>query len=220
MAISLPLVISNQLAGTCFIAGGDDKNIALITSLHQIGSGNDINIAVPAHFGDVSRPQPYPLIQAPTFKLNLGLAEPFLDLAILLLPRFPDLIVPVFPNFIQFADEIKIGEEVLVAGYPFAPMGSILETVQICHVSALGMRQMGVASRRELILSAQTYIGSSGSPVMRRSDGKVCGIVRGCLAPPSGASVGNMPLGSDSNITYATSAHVVPNLIIEALNNG
>ena len=79
---------------------------------------------------------------------------------------------------------------------------------------------MGIATRREVILSAQTYSGSSGSPVLRRSDGRVCSVVRGCLAPPSGLSIGNMPLGTDSNITYATSAHIIPNLMSEELNNG
>ena len=99
MAISLPLVINDQLAGTSFIAGGDEKNIALVTTLHQIRNGDGIHIAIPAHFGNVSRPQPYPIIDAPLFQVNLGLAEPFLDLAILLLPRFPDLVVSVFLEF-------------------------------------------------------------------------------------------------------------------------
>lgn len=220
MAISLPLVVDSQLISSSFIAGGDDKSVALVTTLHQIGNGRNIHIAIPEHGGDVSIPQTYPFVNIRAFKINLALAEPFLDLAIMLLPRFPGLIVPTFPNFINSADEIKVGEEVIVVGYPFAPMDSILETVQICYVSALGIRQMGVATRREIILSAQTYSGSSGSPVLRRSDGKVCGVVRGCLALPSGLNVGNMPLGSDSNITYATSAHIIPTLVKEALNNG
>jgi Trypsin-like peptidase domain len=151
--------------------------------------------------------------------LSLKLIEPLLDLAVMLLPKTPDVNVPSFPSFVKNVNEIKTGEEVLVVGYPFSPLGSILETVQICNVSALGIRQMGVSGRRELILSAQTYTGSSGSPVLRRTDGKVCGIIRGCLAPPGLLSIGNLPLGTDTNITYATSSQFIPSLIKNALEN-
>ena len=75
-------------------------------------------------------------------------------------------------------------------------------------------------SRFEFIISHQTHPGSSGSPLIRKSDGVVCGIVRGCLAPPGVISIGNMPIGTDTNVTYVTSAHIVPQLIKKAFDIG
>jgi hypothetical protein len=49
MAIALPLLIDDQPVATCFIAGGDDKNIAFITTLHQIGDGKNIKVVIPSH---------------------------------------------------------------------------------------------------------------------------------------------------------------------------
>jgi S1-C subfamily serine protease len=212
LAIALPLVVGNQLVGTCFVAGQQDNQFALVTVLHLLGSGKSFQVGIPPHGGDLSQPQPYPISQIPTLKAKLALAEPFLDLAVLTFDN-PKMSAPI-PRFVNNTIEIKTGDEVIVVGYPFSPIGSCLETATITRVSAIGKR-IGPANcgRFELILPITAHPGSSGSPVVRRSDGFVCGVIRGCLAPPSVISAGNLPLGTDTSVTYATGVDQLPNLI-------
>lgn len=215
MAIAIPVGIKDKLVGTGFIAGAQDNVFAVVTALHSIGNGQEFRIGLPPHFGDLSVPQQYPLQTVPALAAKLVLVEPLLDIAILLLKE-ENLRAPI-PRFITSQKELRVGEDVLIVGYPFATIGSFLETAEPCNISAIGNRVMPIGGNRyEFIVSHQTYIGSSGSPVIRKSDGAVCGIVRGCLAPPGVISIGNLPLGTDSNVTYATSAHVIPELIQEA----
>ena len=61
----------------------------------------------------------------------------------------------------------------------------------------------------ELIISHQTLQGSSGSAVVKRSDGSLCGIVKGTLAPPNVVSIGDIPLASDTNVTYVTFSSII-----------
>ena len=76
---------------------------------------------------------------------------------------------------------------------------------------------MGNIKIEEFVISHQTYSGSSGSPVIRLSDGIICGMVRGCLALPEVISVGNMPLGADSNITFVINSVIFEEAINQAV---
>lgn len=217
MAIALPVGVEDKLVGTGFCAGMRGTTLAVVTALHLVGDGQKFRIAIPPHNGDLSIAQVYPLQSVPAVEARLVLVEPLWDLAILLVSG-ANISAPV-PRYIASPAEVHVGEEVLVVGYPFAALGSFLETVEPCHISAVGNRMLAnKVSRYEFIVSHQTYLGSSGAPVIRRSDGAVCGVIRGCLAPPGMISIGNMPLGTDSNVTYATSAHVLPSLIEEAFH--
>ncbi len=216
MAIAVPIGVEGRLVGTGFIAGAKGDQLAVVTALHLLGHGQEFIIGLPPHGGDVSRPQRYPLQGIDARQAALVLVEPLLDVAIFLLQGVQS---PV-PRFISNPTEIRVGEEVLIVGYPYAVIGSFLETVEPCYISAIGHRIIGDTIRNEFILSHQTYPGSSGSPVIRKTDGTVCGIVRGCLAPPGMIVVGNLPLGTDSNITYSTSAHLIPGLIEQAFKIG
>jgi S1-C subfamily serine protease len=221
MAIALPLAVNENLVGTGFVAGVLNNRLAIVTTLHHLASGTTFKLAVPPHGGDIGQPQPYPLVQAPAIELEVILTEPLLDLAILLSAVLEQPQFPGIPRFINDPREIKVGEEIVIVGYPFSAIGSMLETAQIAHVSAIGKRLViGGASTLELILSAQTHPGSSGSPVIRRSDGAVCGVIRGCLAPPSVLAIGNLPIGTDTSVTFATCAHVIPALVAEAFEIG
>jgi len=218
MAIAVPVGIKEKLVGTGFIAGARGESLAVVTALHLLGNGQEFLIGLPPHGGDLAKPQNYPIQSIAAREAELALVEPLLDIAIMLVKG--GIQAPI-PKFISSSNEIQIGEEMLVVGYPFVVIGSFLETVEPCFISALGNRVLASGiTRPEFIISHQTHPGSSGSPVIRRADGVVCGIVRGCLAPPGKISIGNLPLGTDTNITYTTSAHFIPSLIDRAFEIG
>lgn len=106
-------------------------------------------------------------------------------------------------TFFKKTSDINIGDDLLMVGYPYVGLNSLLETGKKTHISALGQRLfMGNIKMEEFIISHQTYSGSSGSPVITISDGVICGRVRWGLTLPEAISIGNMPLGTDSNITF------------------
>lgn len=220
LAIALPLVVGESLAGTCFAAARKGDLVALVTTAHQVANGTAYSVVVPGHMGDLAKPQSYPCNQLPTIPLHLSLVDYLYDIAILLM-KLPATDPLPIPRIVRSPNEVRIGEDVLTIGYPYSVIGSVLETVETSQISAIGNRVAPSGSPRiELILARHSYVGSSGSPVVRKSDGTVCGVIRGCLAPPSLVAIGNIPLGSDSSVTYATSAHILPKLLQDSFENG
>jgi len=212
LAIALPIAVDQRLVGTCFVGDVLNGHLLFITTLHHIGNGTTIQVAIPPHFGDVSISQTYPLTSTPLVDLELIYSDPIHDIAILK-AKSKDIHAPL-PNYLNKHNEINTGDDVVIVGYPYAPMGSVLETAEKSSVSAIGNRIfMDTIEVNEFVVSHQTYQGSSGSPVIRSSDGLLCGIVRGCLAPPEMLSIGNIPIGTDSNITYAVNASIIPNIL-------
>jgi S1-C subfamily serine protease len=215
VAIALPLAVDSEPVGTCFPIASRDGMVAFVTTLHQLGKGGSVQVGIPPHQGDLSNQQPYPIRDISALESQVVLTEPFLDLGILV-SRAPGLSFPS-TKLSGKVLQMNVGEEVIVIGYPYTPMGSYLETAQRCHISALGSRlSPGGNSRPELVLSVQVHPGSSGSPVVRHSDGTVCGVVRGSLAPPSPIKMGGIPLGSDSSVTYAIGVDRLQDLIDDA----
>ncbi len=219
MAIALPLLVDQNLVGTCFIAAQKNRHVVLASSLHLVGSGTQFVAILPQHGGDLAQLQPYPVAEIKCINLTLAFVDPLLDLALFTFEIGASDAVPPVPRFITSIDEVVVGDEVLVVGYPWAVLGSCLETAHPCHVSAKGLRKHGLlGGRAEIILTVHSHPGSSGSPVIRRSDGKVVGILRGALAPPGMLAIGNLPIGTDSTVTFATAANQVAPLLTTLLS--
>ena len=68
-------------------------------------------------------------------------------------------------------------------------------------------------SVNELVLAHTSHPGSSGSAVVGKSDGVLYGIVRGTLAPPEVMKIGDIPIATDTSVTFASSAHYLQELI-------
>ena len=220
MAIALPFIVDQSLAGTCFIAATDGKKVVIVTALHLIGSGTQFSLGLPEHGGDMGQLQRYPISEFKVIPISLVVAEPLLDIALLTFDLSPSDIVPPAPKFCSSINEISIGDEALVVGYPWAVLGSCLETAHPCHVSAKGLRKHVLdVGRAEIVLSIHSHPGSSGSPVVRKADGKIIGVLRGALAPPGLLAIGNLPIGTDSTVTFATSAHQITPLITSILSS-
>jgi S1-C subfamily serine protease len=200
----------SQLLGSGFVAGHKAGVTAVVTCLHVIGNATSVGIVIPPHGGDCRLVQPYPS-QFRWTGAEVDLVDHINDLAVL---TFRGAAETALPRFIPTPNDVGTGEEVVVLGYPFAPLGSILETWTPGFITALGRRDMlpGVG-RRELVLSVPAHPGSSGSPVLRRSTGFLCGVVRGSLALPEVLRVGQIPIGTDSSVTFATSADIIPELL-------
>jgi len=209
MAIVLPLASEDKLVSSIVLIGQKDGLPIFVTTLHQIGISKNFKIGIPPHGGNISMTQKYPLQEIQAIDVDLVKVDPVFDLAFFI-GKSKDVRGAAYPKIHTNFNELSIGEELVVVGYPYSTLGSFLETAQLTNISAKGERLfLGKLEIPEIIISHQTLQGSSGSAVIRRVDGTLCGIIRGTLAPPSVVSIGNIPLASDTNVTYVTYGSII-----------
>lgn len=215
MAVVMPIAVADGLAGSAIALELCNGRLLFATALHVIAKGGEMKIAVPPHGGDVSKPQAYPLATTPALLAEVIATDPMADIAILAAPAPDTVVLPT----LRFGDghAAGVGTDVIVLGYPFAPIGSFLETWHRGHITALARREAGPGVFiHEIVLSTPSYPGSSGSAVVSAVDGRLLGLVRGALAPPEVLKIGNIPLGTDSSITFAVNGALVGAIAAEA----
>ena len=218
MTIVLPLAANERLVGSAVLVGIEGDKPLFATALHLLGESKDIRIAVPPHGGNMSQAQPYPIPGTPAIPAVVAASDPFADLVILVGKESVSGNLN-FPKIVGAPRAITVGSEVVVLGYPFAPIGSFLETWTPGFVTALAVRQLAPGVEvDELVLSNVSHPGASGSAVIGKSDGMLYGILRGALAPPEVLKIGDIPIATDTSVTFASSAHLVTELIATARN--
>lgn len=177
MALVFPIAAGGTLVGSAVVVAKRKKQVLLATSLHLLGGSATVQIAIPPHGGQCDVPQRYPLVSTPAVNATVGAVNPFADLAILAFEA-PDENPLVAPPIPEKAGLIAVGSEVAVLGYPFAPLGSFLETWTPGIVTALAKRDVAPGvSIDELVLSNVAHPGSSGSAVIGRRDARLYGIL-------------------------------------------
>lgn len=213
MALVFPVAAREQLVGSAVLLAQQGDHLLFCTALHGIGEFDDIRIAVPPHQGNCALPQTYPVFQTPALAAEVVASNPFADLVILAAEAKTGPNTPL-PRIATAPGQSAVGSEIVVLGYPFAPVGSFLETWSPGYVVALARRQVleGV-SVDELVLSIQDQPGLAGAAVIGRQDGIVHGILRGAFTPPEVRRVGHIPIATDISVTVATSAHYLHDML-------
>jgi hypothetical protein len=213
MALVFPVAAREKLVGSAVLLAQHGNHLLFGTALHIVGEFDDIRIAVPPHQGNCALPQTYPVFQTPALAAQVVASNPFADIVILAAEAQTGPNTPL-PRIASAPGQIAVGSDVVVLGYPFAPVGSFLETWSPGSVVALARRQVleGVTVD-ELVLSIQAQPGLSGSAVIGRQDGIVHGILRGAFSPPEVMRVGHIPISSDISITIATSGYYLHDML-------
>lgn len=215
MTIVLPLAVDDRLVGSTIFLEEFDKRLLFATALHLIG-GRRLQISVPPHGGNCQQPQKYPLRGTAALEATILATDPFSDLAIIA-GSAADTGTPGNAQLLSSSGSVRVGMEVVVLGYPFAPLGSFLETWSPSFVTALALRELAPGVEiEEIVLSAISHPGASGSAVVGRHDGLVYGLLRGALAPPEVIRIGDIPIATDTSVTFATSAHHIGELLTYA----
>lgn len=213
MALVFPVAAREQLVGSAVLLAQHGNRLLFATALHIVGEFDDIRIAVPPHQGNCALPQTYPVFQTPALAAEVVASNPFADIVILAAEAQTRPNTPL-PRIATAPGQIAVGSDVIVLGYPFAPVGSFLETWSPGYVVALARRQVleGVTVD-EMVLSIQDQPGLSGSVVIGRQDGIVHGILRGAFSPPEVMRVGHIPISTDLSVTIATSGYYLHDML-------
>lgn len=212
--IVFPATADQRPVGSAVLVGGHKQRLLFASALHLFGTGRALGLALPPHEGNVARPQVYPVLQAPIMAASILAADPFADLAILVSDPQPNITIAQQPIIASIPGGLAPGAEVVVLGYPFAPIGSLLETWMPSFVTALARRQLAPGVHTdELVLGLQSHPGMSGAAVVGKQDGVLYGILRGTLSPPEVMRIGDIPVATDTSVTFATSAHLLHGLL-------
>ena len=213
MALVFPVAAHERLVGSAVLVAQHGSRLLFCTALHLIGESNDIRIAIPPHQGNCALPQTYPVFQTPALSATVVASNPFADLVILAAEAQAGPNTPL-PRVAAASGQIAVGSEIIVLGYPFAPVGSFLQTWSPGFVVALARRQVleGI-NVDELVLSIRDQPGLAGAAVIGRQDGVVHGILRGAYSPPEVMRVGHVPIAAESSVTIASAGHYLHDML-------
>lgn len=215
MTLVLPIASAGRLVGSAVLVAIEGGHPLFATALHLLGDSAQLQIALPPHGGNCQAVQAYPLTEMKALVGTVLATDPFADLAIV---GSTDTVTALQLSSIAASPtSIAVGTDVVVLGYPFAPLGSFLETWVPSTVSALALRNIAPGiTVNEMVLAHTAHPGSSGSAVVGRNDGVLYGIVRGTLAPPEIMKIGDIPVATDTSVTFASSAHYLTELLVVA----
>ena len=187
-----------QLAGTAFalnkpgffatashVAGTDEKGLMLafkkLSSINDYQDTSDTTVA--------------------SFPVQIIATDPFHDLTVLKAD-----IVCMWSVKIGGADQAEVGVGVSSFGYPHADHGRMVLTQQDAEIGARVLISASGIKAKHLVLNTQARPGQSGSPVLRKSDGLLVGVLVGSYAPGGGSGIS---LGGVDPHTLHQTTHVV-----------
>lgn len=137
---------------------------AILTSLHVVDGANRIEVT----FADGTKSE-----------ANIEAAQPENDIAVLIVRRLPDVLVPAVlgnPN------ALRVGDEAYVVGNPFGIYSSLSAGVISGFNRTFKTRNSGVVLEGMIQIDAAVNPGNSGGPLLNRY-GEVVGIVTGIANP-------------------------------------
>ncbi len=187
-----------QLLGTAFclnkaghfatashVVGTDDQGLVLafkrLSSIHDFQDTSDTSISM--------------------FTVKIAALDPFHDLAVL--KADIDLVSNIA---IGGADQAPVGTAISSFGFPHADHGRMILTQQDAETGARILIASGGIKAKHLVLNTQARPGQSGSPVFRKSDGQLVGVLVGSYAPGGG---GGISLGGIDPHTLHQTTHAV-----------
>ncbi len=187
-----------QLAGTAFalnrrgffatashVAGTDGQGLVIafkqLASLHDYQDTDDQSVQM--------------------IPVQIVAIDPFHDLAVL--KADTDAISNIV---IGGADKAAVGTSISSFGFPHADHGRMVLTQQDSEIGARVLIASGGIKVKHLVLNTQARPGQSGSPVFRRSDGLLVGVLVGSYAPGGG---GGISLGGVDPHTLHQTTHAV-----------
>ena len=130
--------------------------------------------------------------------------DPINDVALLKISNVITIASPPPSHTTRSELETDVGTSAIYLGYPFAAKGLQLMKVSSTIIAAKSLNEN---ETRQLVLDSTVNDGNSGGPLIDISTQKIVGVVAGRHAPAGAtpvAWVGGMPIGQDSNISYAT----------------
>lgn len=187
-----------QLAGTAFVL---NKPGFFATASHVAGTDGQGLVLVFKKLASLNDYQDTSDTSVQTIPVQIVAVDPFHDLAVLKAD------IEVSSNIaIGGADQAPVGLGVSSFGFPHADHGRMVLTQQDAEIGARVLIASGGIKAKHVVLNTQARPGQSGSPVFRKSDGLLIGVLVGSYAPGGG---GGISLGGVDPHTLHQTTHAV-----------
>ena len=112
-------------------------------------------------------------------------------------------------------DNIRVGQEVVVFGYPHSNHGRMVLTQQNTHIGAKVLIESAGLKFKNVILNILTRPGQSGGPIITPQTCEIVGMIIGSYAPKSsgGISLGGIDPQTLHQTTHAISAEYIKEMV-------
>lgn len=112
-------------------------------------------------------------------------------------------------------DDLTVGENVFLFGFPHADHGRMVLTQQRTEIGAKVLISSGGVKSKHVVLNIQSRPGQSGSPIFNIQSGALCAILIGSYAPGGGGgiSLGGIDPHTLHQTTHAVSAEYLERMI-------
>lgn len=196
-----------QLLGTSFIVG---KNGLFATARHVVGDNtNNLYILLP-HINNIDDYQDTSNNRCNFVKASVSEINPVTDLCILKTNlNYPqDAILRI-----SGLDEVLVGDEVDIYGFPHCVMGRRVLTYQKAEVGAKMLLECDGVLSKYATLNIQTRPGQSGSLIYNRTKNSIIGLLIGSYAPNSGVIIAGINPHELNQTSYCISANYINEML-------
>lgn len=200
--------------GTAFVC--HDRGY-LLTAAHSINIGSQLAVV---GFSPSESFMPVTRGQVSLVDVELVQIDHVRDVALLKTTRTDD--VTGQADFLYKGDssDLPVGSSLCALGFPYAHQG--LHTLSV-KAGVLAAKVLSSNGTKQFQIDAMVEPGNSGGPLIDVATGKIIGVVSGRYNPMGGSGggvfVGNVQLGSESSISYATAiTHALDLMRAEGLN--
>lgn len=170
-----------QLSGTAFSL---NKPGFIATASHVVGTDDNGLVLAFKSLSSLNDYQDTGDNSIQTMPVKLHALDPFHDLAVLKTDGDGQSNI-----IIGGADQAPVGTGISSFGFPHADHGRMVLTQQDTEIGARVLIASGGIKAKHLVLNIQARPGQSGSPVFRRSDGLLVGVLVGSYAPGGGGGI-------------------------------
>lgn len=172
-------------ATAAHVTNKDDQNLVVVIKIYT-----SIN-----SYQDTSDPKVH------TLPVKIKEIDPFSDICILSSGSDATSNIKITNT-----DNIKVGENINIFGYPHADHGRLVLTHQKAEIGAKILISTENIKSKHIVLNIQTRPGQSGSPIFSSKDGSLIAILIGSYAPGGG---GGISLGGVDPHTLHQTTHAV-----------
>ena len=178
------------------VVGDDDKNLAII--LPSINSTNEYQDTTinSCSFADAV----------------IKYSDPFRDIVLL---ELKDQSVTFPTPLIGSVDDVSVGDDILIFGFPHCVEGRRVLTMQKAMVGAKILLNSAGVKSKFCVINTQTRPGQSGSLIYSPSQNKIIAILIGAFVSSAGISLGGINPRELHQTTQCLSAEYIKNMIGE-----
>lgn len=195
-----------SMLGTGFLISNDGK---IVTSRHVVGDNEEGLVVLLPDIVNMNEYQDTTNTKCSYRIATILESDPFRDLVILQIPLDANENFPPIGGF----DEVSVGEQVGIFGFPHCVEGRRVLTYQQAMVGAKVLLESQGIKSKHAVINTQTRPGQSGSLIFSIRTKKIVGILVGAFAPTSGVIISGINPRELHQTTHCVSAEYIKNMI-------